>query len=489
MSGESGSSIPSNHEEVRLDESDFPLESFDTLPREPDLWQKHTNQMRRIQRPYVQMNTEADTANFVRLALGDAIEFADLPLWLSAENAMASLRTDMLVLKAPSGLPVGVIEVKKPDDKELPDRPAIFGELFDYMMFLRSTFNLEKVYGILTRYSDWFVCWLDSSSSSSSSSSVSTPSPPCTPERRYKDSVEPSTPSNPPTPQVNNTDPESPPSRSQVQKKGHSVFDKLEEGKKPVSHDEVERRMSRSRKFAYNDRDFWPMIISVLRLMCSTPVGPFSGYRYVAEVGPQISGFKWRTLDREVRTEEMDFGKLPHPNQKKFYVWENLGCGVSGRAFLATSTESPFSVCVVKCFFSGSVSKDEKQKSREESRDLEYDCWRNIYPEFKCRKVSIFTNRPALLMPYFSSIDIADRQSLLPKVKETLVNRYDNKGWFHGDVKWRNIGQDKEKNVVVFDMGQVRKKKETDEGWVQKAIDELGKRCGAKKALDFSGGK
>ena len=26
------------------------------------------------------------------------------------------------------------------------------------MMFLRSTFNLEKVYGILTRYSDWFVC-------------------------------------------------------------------------------------------------------------------------------------------------------------------------------------------------------------------------------------------------------------------------------------------------------------------------------------------
>ena len=116
MSGESGSSIPSNHEEVRLDESDFPLESFDILPCEPDLWQKHNSQMRRIGLSYVQMNTEADTANFVRLALGDAIEFAKLPLWLSAENAMASLRTDMLVLKAPSGLPVGVIEVKKPDD-------------------------------------------------------------------------------------------------------------------------------------------------------------------------------------------------------------------------------------------------------------------------------------------------------------------------------------------------------------------------------------
>ena len=69
------------------------------------------------------------------------------------------------------------------------------------------------------------------------------------------------------------------------------------------------------------------------------------------------------------------------------------------------------------------------------------------------------------------------------------MNRYDSKGWFHGDAKWRNIGQVKEKKVVVFDMGQVREKKETDKGWVQKAIDELGKRCGAKKALDFSSGK
>ena len=408
---------------------------------------------------------------------------------------MASLRTDLLVLKAPSGLPVGVIEVKKHDNRELTERPAIFGELFDYMMFLRSTFNLEKVYGILTRYSDWFVCWLDSplslsSSSSSSLSSCSSSSLPSTLSPRwFKDDVAPSTPTNPPssTPLVNNTaNPESPPSRSKVQKKGNSVFNNLKEEKKPVSFVQVKRQMSRSRKFTHDDPDFWPMIISVLRVMCLTPVGSSSGYRYVAEVGPDISGFKWRTLDREVGIEEMDFEKMPRCNRKNFYVWENLGCGVSGRAFLATSTDPPFTVCVIKCFFSGNVSKADKQKSREESRDQELECWKEIYPKFGCRTVTVFEKRPALLMPYFSSIDVRDRFLLLPKVKETLMTSYDKKGWFHGDVKWRNIGQDKNQNVVVFDMGQVRKKKETDEGWVQKAIDELGKRCGAKKAL-FSG--
>ena len=58
--------------------------------------------------------------------------------------------------------------------------------------------------------------------------------------------------------------------------------------------------------------------------MCLTPVGSLSGYRYVAEVGPQISGFKWRTLNQEVRTEEMDFEKLPRCNQKKFILLLSL---------------------------------------------------------------------------------------------------------------------------------------------------------------------
>ena len=51
------------------------------------------------------------------------------------------------------------------------------------------------------------------------------------------------------------------------------MFNNLKEEKKPVSFVQVKRQMSRSWKFTHDDPDFWPMIISVLRVMCLTPVG------------------------------------------------------------------------------------------------------------------------------------------------------------------------------------------------------------------------
>ena len=85
-------------------------------------------------------------------------------------------------------------------------------------MFLKSTDNLNRVFGILTRYSDWFVCWLEdeaplsSPSSSSSSSSSSSPSSPSTPPPRHYMEIEPKTPVLPkPNPQPTNTENSPPP--------------------------------------------------------------------------------------------------------------------------------------------------------------------------------------------------------------------------------------------------------------------------------------
>ena len=72
---------------------------------------------------------------------------------------LSNLRTDFLVLRGVGGFTVGVIEVKKPDDKNVREETEIFGELFD-CMFLKSTYDLETIFGILTRYSDWHVCSL-----------------------------------------------------------------------------------------------------------------------------------------------------------------------------------------------------------------------------------------------------------------------------------------------------------------------------------------
>ena len=40
-----------------------------------------------------------------------------------------------------------MIEVKKPDTNDPRAESKIFGELFDYMMFLKSTYNLKSIFG------------------------------------------------------------------------------------------------------------------------------------------------------------------------------------------------------------------------------------------------------------------------------------------------------------------------------------------------------
>ena len=240
--------------------------------------------------------------------------------------------------------------------------------------------------------------------------------------------------------------------------------------------------MSRSKKFKFDDPQLWQMLVSVLSKMNDSQAVPSPGYRYVAEVGPgkELPGFQWKVLDHCVTTEEMDFAKFPAPNQKYFYVWENLG-GASGRAFFATST-STFCVCVIKCFFSrGGNDPKEKKKFREEARNAEFELWQKICgPGFQSRKVVVFNDRPALLMQFFSPIPVGDRSSLLPSVQDALLGDFNKRGWVHEDVKWRNIGQDKEGKVVVFDLGHVREKKETDKEWVDKAMKGLEEQCGAK---------
>ena len=115
-------------------------------------------------------------------------------------------------------------------------------------------------------------------------------------------------------------------------------------------------------------------------------------YRYVAEVGPGIKGFQWHTLSPGVSLSEMDFRSFPAQNMKNFYVWENLGHGVSGRAFLVSSksTTSPV-VGVMKCFFlQTNDDKEAKQKARVQARDNEVEVWSKVYPNYWCCKVEVF---------------------------------------------------------------------------------------------------
>ena len=189
-----------------------------------------------------------------------------------------------------------------------------------------------------------------------------------------------------------------------------------------------------------------------------------------------------------MRLSDLNFGSFPHGNTTNFYIWESLGCGVSGRAFLVSSTKS-LKVGVIKCFFSSpeALTPQAKKKSRETNRNEELKHWKTVYKQYNCQAVTIF-ERPAILIQYFSFIPLSERRKCLEGVKKTLSQDYDRNKWMHGDVRWRNTGQDNKGKVVVFDMGSVREKTEDDKEWVNQAIEELKKQCGtgASKVLNFS---
>ena len=125
----------------------------------------------------------------------------------------------------------------------------------------------------------------------------------------------------------------------------------------------------------------------------------------------------------------------------------------------------------MKCFF----SKD-KRNAEDESQN-----WKDVYGDtYQVRKQNLL-NCDCLLMQYFSFINPSHRLFYLPKVRECLKNFFVAKKRKHNDVKWRNMGLDNKKNVVVYDLGSVEKC--GDGGWVEEAIRELKSRIGGEEEV------
>lgn len=213
------------------------------------------------------------------------------------------------------------------------------------------------------------------------------------------------------------------------------------------------------------------MLITVLKQMHqATFAQPLdaSSPRFVREVS-RLSGMKWVHLSYGLP--KLKWHLFPYPTCQSFFFWEDLGRGVSGRAFLASS-KSAQRVCVVKCFF----SKDQRNAEQELQN------WKDVYWDTYSARTQKLLNRNCLLMMYFSFINPSQRAFYLPRVKECLQNFFVKKKRKYNDVKWRNIGLDNKKNVVVYDLGSVEECE--DGGWVEQAIQELKSRIGGEELVD-----
>ena len=107
--------------------------------------------------------SEDDIRSHVRNVIKDAIETVGLidEIEYQSELGVLGLQPDVWALQI-GGFPVGVVEVQKPG-KNIMEKNVVHGQIYDYMLRLKSFFGLESVFGIVTCYQHWRVYWLEGS--------------------------------------------------------------------------------------------------------------------------------------------------------------------------------------------------------------------------------------------------------------------------------------------------------------------------------------
>eukprot|EP01133_Synstelium_polycarpum_P015459 gene15459-18342_t len=108
--------------------------------------------------------SECDIQILVSLVLAELIGACGLVSKVQCFNELGitGMRPDIWVVLS-HGAPIGVVEVKKPGSKIL-DNLHTHGQILDYMLRLEHLYGQVNVFGIVTTYKDWRVCWLQGES-------------------------------------------------------------------------------------------------------------------------------------------------------------------------------------------------------------------------------------------------------------------------------------------------------------------------------------
>ncbi|CAG8635828.1 5991_t:CDS:2 [Paraglomus brasilianum] len=167
---ESSSSKNESHEEADIINSKFSLINDLSLAKTPStIWLTYKNS------GHLSYASEADIANYVNMVLRDTIHAMGRSddIMLYAEMGFCNQRPDIWVICC-NGLPVGFIEIKKPSGAIM-DEPLLAGQVFDYLMLLKSFYGIEFQFGIISTYELWRVFWLHKTDPVAQMNTVSKP--------------------------------------------------------------------------------------------------------------------------------------------------------------------------------------------------------------------------------------------------------------------------------------------------------------------------
>ena len=400
------------------------------------------------------------------------------------------------------GIPVGVCEVKRPG-KHIMNSPYIFGQIYDYMLRLRTFHGLKHVFGIVSTYEQWRLFWLedccdaaistvlpsnnpDSAASNSFSSSPSVQAPYSLPHlipvSALLTSASASSSFSSPTPiscsaSGNDTkdDPPSEEGKEEEQEDAESDEAELIESSKL---DDATRILCGTAIIEWNHRNLPLILCSVLHKMAASPV---SQVQLVDPMRPYIiidsNQWYWATVyfnsGCTSRHSFLNYSKMPTRKANKFILLRDLHGGADGRVWMVC-TEAGL-VGVLKF---GQFRERETDLAAVKARlEQEAKIWVTVWKQPHVRVISLAGDY-ALLMPYIEPIPLEVNHSpirspLLDSAVHSAVQQMAVAGYCHLDLHWRHVGilptqQTSKSNkktqkpisspsIILFDLARVKR--------------------------------
>jgi hypothetical protein len=407
-------------------------------------------------------SNEAGVNQYVHLAIDDILEALGIreKVIIRAEVEVMRNRPDFMLILM-DGHPIGTIEGKQPGDFAM-THANILGEVYDQLMHLHSIFRVKTPFAILTSYEQWRICWLDKGESNdlAISQELQTPSPYETPVKPKNDVADKSA-------KMDSEDkPSPPPPPTPSRERSVGSLQDVDFAAPAVEENFVDaddRNFLATKVYNWNDKSLPLLLASVIKkMMLAKQDTKPAVLRYANETKSA-----WK---RAPSFDKLDFNLCISAHVKCFFLWEDLGHGADGRAFLV-SGGTKGAVGVLKFFYTNPNTKAQHEASM----------WENIYshlpPVAAVRTVQVM-GQTSLLMPWFQCP--ARTQSNLEAVQKTLTDDFMKKGFRHDDVAWRNVGVYREggqTKAVVFDMQQVYcVEKHEKEDWVTPAVARLSEK-------------
>ena len=257
---------------------------------------------------------ETSIQRLVTSVLTDVIRLAGLDdeLICCEEYGLKSIRADIWIIRK-KGIPIGVVEIKRPHthpcDSNIIDNEKVLGQLYDYMKRLESFFGISHVFGILTNYEDWRICWFANESATS--------------DQLLTKDVQISRPKGLPDN----------PSMIGCELENLSAI----EIKSPVKSEK--RTFFSANVINRNDQSLIKTLTSLILKMYYSPVTPVELFHrqrsYI-----QLSESSWSWVGISPQVHELDFKRFPNLNSSKFLLLADLRGGADGMACLLNSRKS-----------------------------------------------------------------------------------------------------------------------------------------------------